>query len=96
MLRRLLPHPAPMKRQGKPVSRGFIWLLAAMGAAVVVLGVIGSVRGPGVDRTSFCVGGVVLLTAASSALPPGRERARTALSAGSFVVALLGLVAAFL
>ena len=82
--------------QPKPVPRGAVWVLVALGAVALLLGVVQSVRRPGVDVVTLCVGGVVLLNAALLAQPPERARVRAALGAASLGLALVAIVSAFL
>ena len=82
--------------QPKPVPRGAVWVLVALGAVALLLGVVQSVRRPGADVVTLCVGGVVLLNAALLAQPPEGTRARAALGAASLGLALVALASAFL
>ena len=82
--------------QPKPIPRGAVWVLVALGAVALVLGIVQSIRRPGVDVVTLCVGGVVLLNAALLAQPPERTGARAALGAASLGLALVALASAFL
>lgn len=81
----------------KEPSRGLkatAWVLAVVGLAIVVLGVVESVREPGVDWVSIFIGGSIALNMASITRPPGRGRG--ALLVGALALAAAALVVVFL
>lgn len=70
------------------------WVVVALGVLLIALGVAVTLREPGVDWVSFCIGGSTVLNGASVARPAGRGR--NALVAAALALALVGLVVAFL
>ena len=68
--------------------------MVALGVGVIGMGVAGTLRGPGVDGVSLCIGGSTVLNGAAITRPQGRLQ--RALVAGALVLAVAGLVAAFL
>ena len=83
-----------MSLADRPLPRAASWTLAALGALIVALGVVNSVREPGLDAVSLCMGGSIVLNAASVAQPPGRTR--VVLVVAALALAAGGLAAVFL
>ena len=79
----------------KPVvSRGVVWVLAALGLILAGLTVFNSVRASEPDWFGFVMSGFFLLTAASAGLPPQKARLKMGLTVCAAALSVTALVIA--